>query len=117
MLESEYNLQNLSDCDDNDSKSPILKKFRPMMGILTNSNDNDFNKKMDEQEKQSTGIDDETELEEICYLMKRRIGMPFCTNVLRIALNAREEQIASTLIANYKIALDEKMIIRALKTD
>jgi hypothetical protein len=49
--------------------------------------------------------------------MKRRIGMPFCTNVLRIALNAREEQIASTLIANYKIALDEKMIIRALKTD
>jgi hypothetical protein len=49
--------------------------------------------------------------------MKRRVGMPFCTNVLRVALNFKEEMIASTLIAFYKISLDEQMVIRALKTN
>jgi len=43
--------------------------------------------------------------------------MPFCTNVLRVALNFKEEMIASVLIAEYKISLDEQMVIRALKTD
>jgi len=49
--------------------------------------------------------------------MKRRVGMPFLTNVLRVALNFKEEMIASVLIAEYKISLDEQMVIRALKTN
>ena len=49
--------------------------------------------------------------------MKKRIGMPFCTNVLRVALNFREEKIASTLITYYKTSLDTMMIIRAIKTN
>lgn len=49
--------------------------------------------------------------------MKKRVGSPFCTNVLRIALNKEEEMVASALITYYKVHLDKKMIIRALKSN
>lgn len=49
--------------------------------------------------------------------MRKKVGAPFCTNVLRIALNLKEEMVASTLVYNYKVQLDTKMIIRALKTN
>jgi len=42
--------------------------------------------------------------------------VPFNTNILRIALNMKEEKIAQVLVAEYQIAIDEKMIIRAVKT-
>ena len=48
--------------------------------------------------------------------MKKRIGMPFCTNVLRIALNMKENFLASILVSDYKISVDEQMIIRAIRT-
>lgn len=47
--------------------------------------------------------------------MAMKVGAPFCTNVLRVALNFKEVKIASTLIAYYNVNLDEKMIIRAIK--
>lgn len=43
-------------------------------------------------------------------------GIPFNTNILRIALNKEEEKIASTIIAFYNVIIDEAMVIRAIKT-
>jgi hypothetical protein len=43
-------------------------------------------------------------------------GIPFNTNILRIALNIQEEKIAEMLAAFYYIAIDEDMIVRAIKT-
>lgn len=57
------------------------------------------------------------ELKDIKYLLSKRVGAPFCTNVLRVALNFSEEKVASTLVSYYKVSLDEKMIIRAVKTN
>ena len=54
---------------------------------------------------------------ELKDILRSKVGTPFCTNVLRIALNRKEEVIASVIIANYHINLDEKMIIRAIKTN
>ena len=45
------------------------------------------------------------------------VGSPFCTNVLRIALNKKEGMIASTLVAKYSVQLDQKMLIRAIKAN
>ena len=49
--------------------------------------------------------------------IKSKIGSPFSTNVLRIALNFKEVTIASTLVAFYKVQLDEQMLVRAIKTN
>jgi hypothetical protein len=35
--------------------------------------------------------------------MQKRVGAPFCTNVLRVALNFKEEMIASALVTYYKV--------------
>ena len=43
-------------------------------------------------------------------------GVPFNTNILRIALNEREEKIAMILVAYYEVEIEEAMIIRAIKT-
>lgn len=42
-------------------------------------------------------------------------GVPFNTNVLRIALNEHEEMVASVIVALYQVEIDERMIIRAIK--
>lgn len=62
-------------------------------------------------------IIDKADLEEIGWLMKQKVGSPFTTNVLRIALNFKEEKIASTLVEQYEVCLDDRMIIRAVKTN
>ena len=62
-------------------------------------------------------IIDLEQLTELKYLLKKKFGQAFCTNVLRVALNHKEEMVASNLIAYYKVELDDKMIIRALKTN
>lgn len=43
-------------------------------------------------------------------------GIPFNTNVLRIALNYKEEKVAQVLVAKYHVCVDRAMIIRAVKT-
>lgn len=45
------------------------------------------------------------------------IGLPLNTNVLRIALNIKEERIAMLLVAYYKAVIDQSMLVRAIKTD
>jgi hypothetical protein len=39
-------------------------------------------------------IRDETDLRDLQILMSMKIGIPFCTNVLRVALNFKETKIA-----------------------
>ena len=62
-------------------------------------------------------IRDEKDLKILKAHMKSTVGSPFCTNVLRIALNKREGMIASVLVAFYKVQLDQKMLIRAIKAN
>ena len=69
------------------------------------------------KQKVTAKIRDRKELGELKDILRSKVGTPFCTNVLRIALNRKEEVIASVIIANYHINLDEKMIIRAIKTN
>ena len=57
------------------------------------------------------------ELDDIRGYMKSKVGIPFCTNLLRIALNLKAITCASTLVAFYHVQIDEKMIIRAIKTN
>ena len=64
---------------------------------------------------------DTDDLLEIKYLLKKEDdeympGVPFNTNILRIALNEKEENIARVLVAYYQVELDEAMILRAIKT-
>jgi len=42
--------------------------------------------------------------------------MLFNNNILRIALNLKEEKIASVLVAEYQVLINEKMMTRAIKT-
>ena len=62
-------------------------------------------------------IRDIKDLKALKAYMKSTVGSPFCTNVLRIALNKREGMIASVLVAFYKVQLDQKMLIRAIKAN
>ena len=50
-------------------------------------------------------------------IMRSKVGAPFCTNVLRIALNLKEVSIASVLVHGYNVSLDERMLVRAIKTN
>jgi hypothetical protein len=52
------------------------------------------------------------------YLLMHSVaaGTPFNTNVLRIALNCKEENVAATIAAYYEVEIDEKMLIRAIKS-
>ena len=47
---------------------------------------------------------------------KFKYATPFNTNILRISLNVGEEMIARVLVAEYNIAIDEKMLKRSIKT-
>ena len=50
--------------------------------------------------------------------MQEKIGAPFVTNVLRVALNYREERLAGLIVAEYpSVLMDEKMIIRGIRTN
>lgn len=76
----------------------------------------DLSESASDEEVRPVGIKNVEDLKEIVYLLKKRVGTPFSTNVLRVALNFKEEKIASTLISYYKCSLDERMICRAIKT-
>jgi hypothetical protein len=56
------------------------------------------------------------DLKQIKDLMQSKVGIPFCTNVLRVALNMKEERIASFVVWWYQVYIDERMITRAVKT-
>ena len=50
-------------------------------------------------------------------IVQGRVGSVFTTNVLRIALNQKEQIIAATLVRNYRIQLDRQMLIRAIRSN
>lgn len=65
---------------------------------------------------------DLNDLDNVKELLRQRdeeenfAGVAFNTNVLRIALNEREENIAKVLVTYYQVEIDKDMIIRAIKT-
>lgn len=56
------------------------------------------------------------QMEEISELLKSEVAITFNTNVLKIALNAREDKIASIITAFYPIRIDEEIVMRAIKS-
>lgn len=50
------------------------------------------------------------------HAMKTKAGESLCTNALKIALINQEEKVASVLLVEYKIKLEEDMITRAIFT-
>lgn len=75
---------------------------------------------MDTEKKQvevDLNLADDEDLKEIKWLLQtQELGVPFNTNILRIALNLKEEKIASVLVANFQVEIFEEMLIRAIKT-
>ena len=68
---------------------------------------------------------DKADLKDIKWLLtthgdeqsNTNVGTPFNSNILRLALNLKEEMVASILAAKYQVVIDEKMMIRAIKTE
>jgi SUMO ligase MMS21 Smc5/6 complex component len=56
------------------------------------------------------------ELKDLKESLKQAQSMTFNTNVIRIALNMKEEKIASLIVAYYTVKIDKEMIMRAIKT-
>ena len=70
-----------------------------------------------ELNKKISQINNIEELQDIKGYLKSKVGIPFCTNLLRIALNIKETSCASVLVAFYHVQFDQKMMIRAIKTN
>lgn len=70
-----------------------------------------------QQVKTSSKIRGAADVEDLRRIMRSKVGAPFCTNVLRIALNLKEVSIASVLVHSYSVSLDERMLVRAIKTN
>ena len=70
-------------------------------------------------------IVDKKDLSEIKWLLQEQpkgkidceIGIPFNTNILKIALNSRETLIASMIVNKYKCVIYQDMIIKAIRSD
>lgn len=71
----------------------------------------------DENDKEPDyNFKDLDDLLEIKNLIKNfDIGVVFNTSILRLALNFSEEMIAQTLVYEYKVAIKEDMIIKAVR--
>jgi hypothetical protein len=50
------------------------------------------------------------------FLMTTPYSANFNSNVIRIALNAKEEAVAATICSKYSVKMDDDMILRAIKT-
>lgn len=48
------------------------------------------------------------------HIIKTKAGEILCTNVLKIALIDLEEKVASVLLSEYKVKMEEEIIIRAI---
>ena len=69
---------------------------------------------MEEENNNFTDLDD---IRDIKYLLQHdQCGMMFNNNILKIALNLKEEKIASVLVADFQVEINEKMMTRAIKT-
>ena len=74
-------------------------------------------KKKKANQKESGDILTEEELKDVDTLLRMDTvnGRNFNTNILRIALNMKEQQVASILLSQYCTNLDEDIISHALK--
>jgi hypothetical protein len=62
------------------------------------------------------GINNMEDLEEILWFLKCEVGETFNNNIMKIALNMKEEKIASLIVAYYNCKLADEMVLRAVKT-
>ena len=69
----------------------------------------------------SFNIQNLKDLQDIKFILTKnncKSGVPFNSNVLRVALNQKEEYIASLILEKkYQTAIDEKIILKAIKSD
>ena len=73
----------------------------------------------DEEDLGKYNFKNPQDLKEIRELLRRKgceVGVPFNTNILRIALNEMEEKIAMVIVSFYQVEMDKQMITRAIKT-
>ena len=71
------------------------------------------------EEETDFNFESAKDIQNIRWLLQNQdfeYAVPFNTNILRIALNVGEERIAEMLVYKYNIAIDEKMLIRSIKT-
>ena len=62
------------------------------------------------------GVDCDQDLVDLKFLLKCQCAVTFNTNVLKISLNYIEEKVASVLMAECAVKVDEEMMLRAIKT-
>ena len=111
-----------SDCEDGDSCSNKSKSDSENDSRASDSQVCDDRKPQEFDEEDPDNLYNfrsEKDMEDIRWLLMDRkveVGMPFNTNVLRIALNMKEEKLAAILAAHYQVEIEESMIIRAIKT-
>ena len=82
-------------------------------------------KEKDEDENFQYNIVDKKDLEEIRWLLQEHprgkvdcdIGLPFNTNILKIALNSKETIIAAIIAHKYKCIIYQNMINKAIRSD
>ena len=95
----------------------VSMKKRPIKkGYKTSDSDIGVSEKLLNLRGGQLNFNTEQDLKEIKELLKTQVGITFNTNVMRIALNMGEEKIASILIADYVVKIDEEMVNRAIKT-
>ena len=87
--------------------------------MLDNISEKDLEEEIERTSKNKTSgkIKNMLELSDLKGYMREKVGSPFATNVLRIALNFKEITIASMLVSKYDIQLDKQMLIRAIKSN
>lgn len=93
-----------------------MKKRPIKKGYKTSDSDIGVSEKLLNLRGGQLNFNTEQDLKEIKELLKTQVGITFNTNVMRIALNMGEEKIASILIADYVVKIDEEMVNRAIKT-
>jgi hypothetical protein len=81
----------LSDSEGDEDRPRGNRRYDKLKGILKKDL---MPEKEAEEDDQGEAIKDEESLADIRYLMMKRVGTPFVTNVLRVALNFKEERIA-----------------------
>lgn len=82
----------------------------PKLGdMLDNISEKDLDEEIERTSKNKIHgkIKNLLELADLKGYMREKVGSPFATNVLRIALNFKEITIASMLVSKYDIQLDE----------
>ena len=93
------------------------KKYQFAEGSILRQDEDRHKKNIEFTIDSYSGIQDETDILDIQCLLKTEHANTFNINILRIALNMREEKVACCVLAYYFVKAEEDMIIRAIKTN